>query len=200
MNKALLLIYILNLAFIGTLPAVFFRKDGRFNMMWWATALPFIACTLSLLAASLRFLDPLIDYDNRGTAILEIASVPFPVASIALMFFTLGTHRIPISLWHQENDAPQHIVTYGAYSRVRHPFYASFLLTLLGACFFLPHPATMLAFVYGFLVLSFTARREERRLCASQFGSEYESYMRRTGRFWPRLSAARPEERLGHSG
>lgn len=187
MNKALLVIYLLNLSFIGMLPAVFFRKDGRFNLMWWATATPFLICALSLIAALFGYLDPLTGYANRKAMILELASVPFTVASIALMFFTLGTHRIPISLWHQKNDAPQHIVTYGAYSRIRHPFYASFLLALLGACIFLPTPATLLAFVFGFLALNFTAAREERFLQASQFGSEYAVYMRRTGRFWPRF-------------
>lgn len=189
MNKALLVIYLLNLSFIGMLPAVFFRKDGRFNLMWWATASPFLICALSLLAALLGYLGPLTGYADQKTMVLELASVPFTVASIALMFFTLGTHRIPISLWHQKNDAPQHIVTYGAYKRIRHPFYASFLLTLLGACILLPHPATALAFVFGFLVLNFTAAREERFLQASQFGSEYATYMRRTGRFWPRFEA-----------
>ena len=59
MNRALLAIYILNLSFIGLLPAVFFRKDGRLNLMWWATASPFLVCTLSLLAASLGYLGPL---------------------------------------------------------------------------------------------------------------------------------------------
>ena len=171
------------------LPAIFFRRDGRLNLMWWATASPFLLCTLSLLAASFGYLDPLTGYYNQKATALELASVPFAVASIALMFFTLGTHRIPLSLWHQENDAPQHIVTYGAYSRIRHPFYASYLLTLLGACLFLPHATTLLAFVFGFLILNFTAAREERLLQASQFGSEYAAYMRRTGRFWPRLES-----------
>jgi protein-S-isoprenylcysteine O-methyltransferase Ste14 len=193
MNKALLVIHLLNLSLIGMLPAVFFRKDGRFNLMWWITASPFLVCAISLLAAFFGHLDPLTGRDSLWASVSEIASAPFAVASIALMFFTLGTHRIPISLWHQENDAPRHIVTYGAYSRIRHPFYASFLMALLGALIFLPNPATLLAFICGLLILNFTAAREERRLRASEFGSQYQAYMRRTGRFWPRRPSAPPE-------
>jgi len=114
-------------------------------------------------------------------------SVPFSVASIALIFYTLGTHRIPISLWHQENDAPVHIVTYGAYSRIRHPFYASFILGLLGALIFCPHYGTLYTFLHGLVVLNITAAKEERRLSESEFGAEYQEYIQRTGRFLPRF-------------
>ena len=80
-------------------------------------------------------------------------------------------------------------MTWGPYARVRHPFYASFLTALLGALVFSPNAGTLLSFVYALIVLELTARREERRLCASQYGAEYAVYMKRTGRFVPRLSA-----------
>ena len=108
-------------------------------------------------------------------------------ASIGLMCFTLGTHRIPIALWHQADDAPRHIVTWGAYARIRHPFYASFLLLLAACLLACPHPITAAAFVSGCPVLNGTAAREETRLRASEFGADYAAYMARTGRFFPRL-------------
>jgi protein-S-isoprenylcysteine O-methyltransferase Ste14 len=37
----------------------------------------------------------------------------------------------------------------------------------------------------GVVQLGRTARREERRLLASDFGAEYRAYMQRTGRFLP---------------
>jgi protein-S-isoprenylcysteine O-methyltransferase Ste14 len=192
MNEAVFLLYFLNFIFIGLLPRLFFKKDGRLNLMWWLTASPFFLCTLFLLTSLLGYTTP-----ARGdwSKLLEIASVPFSVASISLLFFTLGTHRIPIALWHQSNDAPRHIVTYGAYQHIRHPFYASFLTALLGALIFCPHWGTLLTFVHGFLILNFTAAREERRLSDSDFGGEYAKYMQRTGRFWPRLSLTRRQPR-----
>lgn len=187
MSEAVLLIYLLNFIFIGLLPKFFFKKDGSFNPMWWLTASPFLLCTVFLLLSFAGYLPRLSGSGNNLARVLELVSVLFTVSSISLIFFTLGTHRIPIALWHQDNDAPKHIVTYGAYRWIRHPFYASFLLALLGALVFCPQWGTIATFFQGFVVLNLTAAREERRLCASQFGAEYAEYMRRTGRFWPRL-------------
>lgn len=186
MNAALLLLFLLNFTFIGALPFFFFRRDGRFNGMWFLTAAPFFLCSLILIASLGGGISPLIEYGSAAGRLLEMLSVPFSVTSIALIFVTVGIHRIPLALWHQENDAPQQIVTYGPYRWVRHPFYVSFLLSLLGALLFFPHPAMVFTLVYGYLILNYTAAREERRLQASQFGAEYEAYMRQTGRFLPR--------------
>jgi protein-S-isoprenylcysteine O-methyltransferase Ste14 len=113
-------------------------------------------------------------------------------ASIALIAFTLGTHRTRIALWHQRNDAPESIVTYGAYRWIRHPFYSAFLLGLLGALLFCPQWGTLVAFLYGFFILNHTAAREEERLGGSNFGTEYQAYMQRTGRFLPRRRGSPP--------
>lgn len=191
MNDAVLLLYLLNFIFIGLLPKIFFKKDGRFNLMWWLTASPYVLCALFLILSFLGYLPRLTGYGNNTARVFELISVPFSVASIAMIFLTLGTHRIPIALWHQDNDAPKHIVTYGAYRWIRHPFYASFLLALLGALVFCPQVGTLATFVQGLVILNITAAREEKRLSASEFGDEYGEYMRRTGRFWPRLGASR---------
>jgi protein-S-isoprenylcysteine O-methyltransferase Ste14 len=198
MNESVLLLYLLNLMLIGLLPRVFFKKDGRFNLMWWLTAAPFVLCTCFLILSFVGYLSRASGDESTLASMLELVSVPFSVTSIALIFFTLGTHRIPIALWHQENDAPKHIVTYGAYRWIRHPFYTSFLLALFGALVYCPHWGTLAALVLAFVILNLTAAREERRLCGSQFGAEYEEYMQRTGRFRPRIGAgsrtARAEE------
>lgn len=191
MNEAVFLIYLVNFMFIGLLPQIFFKKDGRFNLMWWLTASPFLLCTLFLILSFSGYIPRFTGNGNNLARGLEFVSVLFSAASIALIFLTLGTHRIPIALWHQDDDAPKHIVTYGAYRWIRHPFYASFLLALLGALVFCPQWGTLLTFAEGFLILNLTAAREERRLCASEFGAEYGEYMRRTGRFWPRIGANR---------
>lgn len=186
MNPDLLLLFWLNFAAIGTLPAVFFKKDGRFNALWWLTAAPFFLCPLILSAAFLGYISPFVFGNGFLNRLLELASVCFSAASLALLFFTLGTHRIPIALWHQENDAPRHIVTYGAYRRIRHPFYASFLLAFNGAFFAMPHGTTLAVLLYAMLILNLTAAKEESRLRRSEFGAEYENYMRAAGRFWPK--------------
>jgi protein-S-isoprenylcysteine O-methyltransferase Ste14 len=176
---------LLNFAFIALLPRVFFRRDGRLNVRWWLTAMPFglsLAFIVVTVAASRQPLTP-----DAWRPALKLVAVALSVASIGLIFVTLGTHRVPLALWHQDNDAPAHIVTYGAYARIRHPFYAAFILALLAAVFFMPHWPTLLTLAYGIAALNVTAAREEKRLAASEFGTEYQEYTRRTGRFFPRL-------------
>ena len=84
------------------------------------------------------------------------------VASIALIAFTLGTHRHRLALWHQTNDAPEHLVTYGAIRRLRHPFYTAFLLALLAALLACPHVGTAATLWPGYY--NYTAAQEEQRL------------------------------------
>jgi len=186
MNPAVLLLFLVDLLLIGLLPVVFFKRGGRLNLQWWLTAAPYVLCGMFLIASFLHVIPPITGYDTPISRALSLVGVVFSAASIALIAFTLGTHRLRIALWHQSNDAPEHIVTYGAYNRIRHPFYAAFLLALVGALIFCPHLGTLAMFIYGLLTMNYTAAKEERRLCESQFGAEYRAYMQRTGRFIPR--------------
>lgn len=188
MSSQYLLLAALNLGFIGLLPRIFFDAQGHKNAMWWATAAPFFASGAVLVACFAGFWQPW--YLPGGAFINESIAVPFACASIALIAYTIGTHRVPLALWHQDNDAPHSIVTYGAYKYVRHPFYSAFLLALTGTLIACPHPGTIACLVYAALILHHTARGEERRLSSSEFGEEYRNYLARTGRFFPRLGGS----------
>ena len=121
---------------------------------------------------------------------VEAIGAPFACISIALIAYTIGTHRVPLALWHQDDDAPRSIVTYGAYRYVRHPFYTAFLLALTGIVVACPHPAMLACLAYAMTILQVTARKEEQKLSRSEFGDEYRSYLTRTGRFFPRLGGS----------
>ena len=178
-----LLLLVLNFAFIGALPRVFFRK-GEFHLTWLLTALPLFAAPVIV---ALIYFDVLGNYDpTEWEAWLRLAAVVLNAASIALIGLTIGTNRVPLSLWHQKDDAPQNIVTFGSYRYIRHPFYSSFLLALVAAFLAAPHWLTLLTLIGGFAILNVTAAGEEKRLSASAFGEEYRQYMTRTGRFLPR--------------
>ena len=192
MNSAVLVLFLFNLLFVAILPVMFFKRDGRLTLMWWLTAAPYVLCAACLIASFCRMIPPVSGYDTPLSAALAMAAVPLSIASIALIAYTSGTHRLRIALWHQTNDAPEHLVTYGAYSRIRHPFYAAFLLALFGALVFCPHLGTLATWVYALVILHATAAREERRLSASQFGAEYRAYIQRTGRFMPRWGRRTP--------
>jgi protein-S-isoprenylcysteine O-methyltransferase Ste14 len=187
MSAPTLMLLLLNFGFIGVLPAVFFKKGGRFNLRWWLTSAPlFVSMGLVLMDFS-RLAPTLTKFPLAPGGPLELAAIGSAAASIALIAFALGSHRGPVSLWHQESNLPDGLVTWGAYRRIRHPFYAAFLLALLGGFLASPQPGTFFTLVYGLLALNYTAGREERQLLASPFGAEYEKYLQHTGRFWPRL-------------
>ncbi len=189
MNQAILLTQALNLMFIAALPQLFFKRDGRFNLMWWLTALPFAMAGLLLVFSQLGLLTPSLVLDNMTGSSAALIGLALNIASIALIAFTLGTHQKRIALWHQNNDAPEHIVTHGAYRYVRHPFYSAFLLGLLGITLHIPHIISAAVFIYALLILTYTAKREENHLSNSEFGEEYRAYKNVTGRFMPKWSA-----------
>jgi protein-S-isoprenylcysteine O-methyltransferase Ste14 len=167
-------------AVIGVLPRIFFRR-GTFNRGWWLTALPFFWTPVFLLVAAVAGWRPWFS----SAWSVSVAGL-LALASVGLLCMTLGTHRVPLALWHQDDDPPTSIVTYGAYARIRHPFYTSFLLSFAAAFFLFPHVVTLLPLLYAAGRLNATAAREERRLSASEFGPDYIAYLSRTGRFTPR--------------
>jgi protein-S-isoprenylcysteine O-methyltransferase Ste14 len=171
---------------ISCLPLFFLVKsDGRLNSRWWLTAAPFFVTEGLLIAGLTGGIRP-ESPQTWSTGLGIVASVA-AAASIALMSATWGTHRIKLALWHQDNDAPQSIVTVGPYRMIRHPFYTSFLLAMTSAALALPHWSTLTAFAYTLVALNVTAAREERRLAAGEFATEYRAYAQSTGRFLPRL-------------
>ena len=194
MNTAVLTLVLINFALIGSLPVLFFRRDGTFNFRWCLTALPFCIAVAVLICGWLGVLSPqLFAPDSQLLATLQVMAVPFSAASIGLMSMSVAVHRIPLSLWHQDNDDPREIVTWGPYAHVRHPFYTSFLLAFCATVLLFPHYLTVLLWGVSYFSLNTTALREEHRLEASQFGRTYTSYLAQTGRFVPRMRAVHSE-------
>ena len=81
-------------------------------------------------------------------------------------------------------DAP--LVTHGPYRWVRHPFYLAFALAVIANT--LVAASAFLAVTGGvaFLVMVVRTSIEEQKLI-ERFGPSYQEYMRRTGRFVPRI-------------
>ncbi len=187
MSAMFLVLAGLNLGLIGLLPRIFFDSSGQKNAVWWATASPFFAAGAVLVLCFTGIWQPWYLNVPGAVVIHETVAVAFLSASIALIAYTVGSHRVPLALWHQKDDAPRNIVTYGAYKYVRHPFYSAFLLALAGTLIGCPYPGTLVCLVYAIVILHYTARKEERKLSRSEFGDEYRSYLACTGCFLPRL-------------
>jgi protein-S-isoprenylcysteine O-methyltransferase Ste14 len=180
MNRDVALLVLLDFATIGMLPKLFFRR-GQFNARWMLTASPYAGSSVFVILALAGVVHPWFGHREALSMVAVVASA----ASLSLIWLTVGTHRIPLALWHQVDDAPQEIVTWGPYARIRHPFYSSFVLALLAGVLVAPGWGTLAMLLLGVSALSLTARREERRLLASSLGAVYRDYMRSTGRFLP---------------
>jgi protein-S-isoprenylcysteine O-methyltransferase Ste14 len=97
---------------------------------------------------------------------------------------TLGFNYTPTLMTKEDHQ----IVATGIYRRMRHPMYASFF-AILTACFLLSANwlIGLLGLVYCLLIVERV--RHEEHMLLDEFGEEYCRYMRRTGRFFPRLFA-----------
>lgn len=81
------------------------------------------------------------------------------------------------------------LVTTGPYRYVRHPFYLSFALGVLAGSMVAANWFILLTGVIPFAFIVARTRIEEEKL-VERFGDDYQDYMRRVGRFVPRLSGS----------
>jgi protein-S-isoprenylcysteine O-methyltransferase Ste14 len=174
------IVVLLNFAYIGLLPRIFFKKGGKLNGNWWLTAAPFVLTTASLLSAAFGISPSWDLHSSHGISLV------LSFLSIFLISCAIESNKVPLSLWHQ-NDAPTQIVSWGAYRYIRHPFYSAFILAFASAFFAAPNPISLLSWSLGYLLLNRTAAIEERKLSASDLADQYKNYLARTGRFLPRF-------------
>lgn len=186
-DRNVLILLELNFAFVGSLPLVFFGRRGRLGTMWWLNASPFLVCAGYLALTLLGRSEPSVL--TPWGAGLPVAGVALSAASFAMVGCAMATHRIPPSVWHQDVTPPE-LVTWGAYAKIRHPFYSSFILALIAAFTACPHWLTLASLVSATALLNSTAAVEEARLCKSKFAGQYKDYMAHTGRFLPRLTGS----------
>jgi protein-S-isoprenylcysteine O-methyltransferase Ste14 len=114
---------------------------------------------------------------------------PFHIASTLLIF---GGFVLLSTAWSKLYAAQtaKTLATTGPYAYVRHPQYAGFVLIMFG--FLLQWPTLITLVMSPILVFMYVrlALREERDAIVA-FGAEYERYMARTPRYFPRLGASR---------
>ncbi|MBV1871800.1 MAG: isoprenylcysteine carboxylmethyltransferase family protein [Gammaproteobacteria bacterium] len=165
-----------------------FFVRGKPNVQWVLTLAPFVAIASIMVLSYLGTIKTPFDSTSPLSQIL--ASVGALLCCLAILIFgiTIGTHREPIPMWHQEKDKPNTVVTWGAYRYVRHPFYSSYFIYFIGCMLVVPSELMLVAVLYGMFILNITAAKEEVEL-TEIFGNEYTRFIKRTGRFIPKFSS-----------
>jgi len=79
------------------------------------------------------------------------------------------------------------LVTNGIYRRIRHPMYLSIWLLVIAQAMILPNYVAGFSGLVPFALLYFLRVGKEERMMGEEFGSEYEQYLRKTGRLFPKL-------------
>ena len=188
MTLPLLVLFQSFIFIFGVLGLRFFRK-AKHNFMWVLSALPFAIDSGLLITYYLRP-SALPDFVLApGYELPRALATLLCVVAIALYMFTLGTHREALPGWHQPQDQPSALVTWGPYRQIRHPFYSSYVLFFTGSLLLAPAWPLRLNSIYLFGIINLTAAREERALAAAF--PDYANYIGRTGRFFPRLLGRR---------
>jgi len=80
------------------------------------------------------------------------------------------------------------LITDGLFAYVRHPIYALSMLLMLCSAIIIATPPMLVIAAVHLVLMNLKARNEERHLLAAH-GEPYARYLRRTGRFFPRLGA-----------
>lgn len=97
-------------------------------------------------------------------------------------FHNLGKNLTDTVVTRKEHT----LVTTGPYHWVRHPFYCWFAVAILANSLATANWFIFLTGSLAFTLLVIRTRKEEVKL-VERFGDEYRAYMKRTGRFFPRL-------------
>ncbi len=106
-------------------------------------------------------------------------------AAIPLATWVLASIGTNISPSHATREGHQ-LITHGPYHWVRHPIYSAGLLLFIALTLLTALWTLGVGMLIPLAVLLWRTPQEEARLIDA-FGEEYRSYMRRTGRFFPRL-------------
>jgi protein-S-isoprenylcysteine O-methyltransferase Ste14 len=110
------------------------------------------------------------------------------IAVAALVLFHL-THKAlgrnwSVSLQMRESHK---LITHGIYARIRHPMYSAFWLWAIAQALLLPNWIAGFSGIVGFGALYLMRVGPEEEMMRESFGPEYDAYMGRTGRLWPKF-------------
>lgn len=123
---------------------------------------------------------------------------PLPIPSILRWIgVSLGFSVIPFLIWiHRtlgqyysavlEIKEKHTLITIGPYARIRHPMYTVFILYTFSILLL---AANLLVTIFTLMIISmfYPVSKKEEQMLIGEFSDQYREYMKRTGRFFPRI-------------
>ena len=94
--------------------------------------------------------------------------------------------RTTTSLRFALSEAPEELVTQGAFRFTRHPFYTSYILTWIASSILYSSLILSTTLIYLVAFYFYSAYREEQRMLEGKNGALYRLYQQRVGMFLPR--------------
>jgi protein-S-isoprenylcysteine O-methyltransferase Ste14 len=154
---------------------------------------------LSLRPLALAYMVGLLAFLIEPTW-MEWASFHLP-SSVRWCGFGLGALAGGLAIWtfrslgHNLTDTvvtrrDANLITHGPYRWVRHPFYLAFGIAVIANALVTANAFLAVTGAAAFLVIVARTSIEERKLI-ERYGTGYLDYMRRTGRFLPRIGRLR---------
>ena len=120
-----------------------------------------------------------------------VIAVVIAVVGIALSVWSIvymrhkGDGNPMDAFGHEVAPRTRHLMTDGPYRLSRNPMLTGSFVYYAGVCFCLWTWQALLVFAAFIAIMLLQVRSEEKRLLRD-FGTEYEEYCHRTGRFWPK--------------
>lgn len=128
-----------------------------------------------------------VEFGAHG-ALLAAGAIIFAISQ-GLNFWVRRSLTLPTLFGLPELKGQQDaasLITTGAFALVRHPRYSALMLGLLGAALFTNYLAVYVMATAMLPMINMLAIIEEREL-RTRFGDAYQSYAKRTPRFFPRI-------------
>ena len=179
MNLLFALVVANILSFLWSVLRVF-KKEGEFDQSRYRLLQVLsLATWISAVSAFWRV--------DESTIPLQIVGIVGQLASLLIFWTHTGIVQQNRFSLIFSNDIPERIVENGLYRWIRHPFYLCYLLSYYSlSAALLDWPMLVSSLVMTAVYWSAT-RFEEEKILASRHGHEYQMYLQRTGRFFPRL-------------
>jgi protein-S-isoprenylcysteine O-methyltransferase Ste14 len=107
--------------------------------------------------------------------------ISWPLMGIGLLVFIIGFCQIYWAKFRHRGP-----VVGGLYRFIRHPQYAGWAIFGIGMMIFWSRMIVLIMYISMLFVYYLLAKREEKE-CLEKYGDAYQSYLRNTGRFLPRI-------------